>query len=68
MGIYFGKHENGAKPSWSGGQGSDPFSATLGAREGTGTGQGSSHTCRQEEAAKISRGVEKGGEAIKEIT
>lgn len=31
-------------------------------------GQGSSHTCRQEEAAKISRWVEKGGESIKEIT
>lgn len=29
---------------------------------------GSSHTCRQEEAAKISRWVEKGGESIREIT
>lgn len=27
-----------------------------------------SHTCRQEETAKISRWVEKGGETIKEIT
>lgn len=35
---------------------------------GRGPGQGSGHTSRQEEAAKISGGVEKGGENISEIT
>lgn len=39
--------------------------AADGAREETGRAH---PTCRQEEAAKISRRVEKGGESIKEIT
>lgn len=48
--------------------GERPLFCHGGGMGGTGPGQGSSHTCRQEEAAKISRWVEKGGESIKEIT
>lgn len=59
--------ENGAKLC-SGAEGRTVTPPLPRRGHGRGPGQGSGHTSRQEEAAKISRGVEKGGESVKEIT
>lgn len=63
--------ENEAKlcpgAGWGGAQ--NHFRSVRGAADGAWEETGRAHpTCRQEEAAKISRRVEKGGESIKEIT
>lgn len=65
----FGKQENGAKRCpGAEGRRLTPFWPEVLWRGHGRRRAGSSHTCRQEEAAKISRWVEKGGESIKEIT